>query len=84
MPNDSEPSLGEGKVIHVADRESVTVGVPVFAERVEDLLDVVPLCTTEKDSDVGENDRAAGCVTVSVTFNVALAYPDAEAVTVAL
>jgi hypothetical protein len=55
-----------------------------LAERVEDFFAVVPFCTTEKESDVGEKDKALGAVTVRVTVNVALLYPDAEAVTFAI
>jgi hypothetical protein len=62
----------------------VTVGFPVFADNVEDLFGVVPLSTTENERDVGENDRAAGTVTVRVTANFAFVYPVAEATTVSV
>ena len=48
-------------------------GVPVLAERVEDLFAVVAFSTTAKESDVGENDNIGAAVTVSVTSNVASA-----------
>ena len=75
MPNDKEPTTAEGSTsqLLLADLLSVIVGVPVFAESVEDLFPVVPFCTTENDNDVGENDRAGATLTVSVTFKVALA-----------
>jgi hypothetical protein len=75
MPNDKEPSAAEGSTsqLLLADLLSVTVGVPVFAESVEDLFAVVPFCTTENESDVGENDKAGATVTVSITSKVALA-----------
>ncbi len=57
----------------LADLASVTVGVPVLAESVEVLFAAVPFCTTEKESDVGENDKAGDTVTVRVTCKVALA-----------
>ena len=75
MPNDNEPTAAEGRTSQalLANLASVTVGVPVFAESVEDLPGVVLFSTTEKEIDVGENDSAGVTVTVSVTCNVALA-----------
>ena len=75
MPKDRLPVLPDGNVSQLlfADLVSVTAGVPVFAERVEDLPDVLPFCATEKLSDVGENDKAGATVTFSVTVKVALA-----------
>ena len=82
MPKNNEPKAGTGSTTHVADLARLTTGVPILAESVEDLFAVVPFCITEKESDVGENDNAFAAVTVRVTFNVALVYPSAEAVTV--
>jgi hypothetical protein len=65
------------------DFVKLMAGVPVLDERVEDLFTAVPFCTTENESDVGENESTFA-FTVSVIFNVALVYPDADAVTVAL
>ena len=75
IPKDSDPRAGEGNTsqLLLADLLSVTVGVPVLAERVEVLFAVEPFCTTEKESDVGEKDKAGAVVTVSVTLRVALA-----------
>ena len=75
MPNDNDPGAAEGKTsqLVLAVLARVTVGVPVLAERVELLFATVPFCTTEKESDVGENDNAGATVTVRVTVNVALA-----------
>jgi len=84
MPNDNEPRAAAGNTTHVADLARVTVGVPVFAERLDDLFAVLPFCTTEKESVVGENDSAGAIVTVRVTANVASAYPLDDAVTVEL
>ena len=57
----------------LADLVRVTVGVPVLAESVEVLFAGVPFCTTEKESDVGEKDKAGATVIVRVTWSVALA-----------
>ncbi len=74
VPKDNNPSAGDGRTSQVlAVLVSVTVGVPVFAESVEVLLVPVPPGTIEKEIDVGENERAAGPVTVRVTWSVALA-----------
>ena len=75
MPNDNDPGAAEGKISQslFSNLSSVTVGVPVLVERVEVLFVIVPSCTTEKESDVGENDNAGACVTVRVTCKVALA-----------
>ena len=54
-----------------------------MAERVEDFFAVVPFCTTEKESDVGEKDNVFAR-TVRVIFKVALVNPVADAVTVAV
>src|SRR5688572_5569396 len=82
--NDNNPSAEDGRTsqLLLADLVSVTVGVPVFAERVEVLFGPVPFGTIEKEMDVGENDSAGGGVTVRVTWSVALAYPADEAITV--
>ena len=73
--NDNNPSAEDGRTsqLLLADLVSVTVGVPVFAERVEVLFAPVPFCTIEKEIDVGENDNAGAAVIVRVTCNVALA-----------
>ena len=75
MPNDNKPKAADGNTSQplLADLVRVTVGVPVFAERLDDLVAVLPFCTTEKESVVGENDNAGATVTVSVTCKVALA-----------
>ena len=74
IPKDSEPRADEGKVnqLLLADLLSVTEGVPVLAERVEVLLEVLPFCTTLKESAVAENDKAGATVTFKVTVKVAL------------
>ena len=74
IPKDNNPRAGAGSTsqLLLADLASVTVGVPVFAERVEVLFAVVPLCITEKERLVGENDNILGTVTVRVTARVAL------------
>ena len=41
----------------LADLVNTKVGVPVFADRVEVFFAVVPFCTTEKESNDGENDK---------------------------
>ena len=75
MPNDNEPKAADGNTSQplLADLVKLTVGVPVFAERLDDLFAVLPFCTTEKESVVGENDSAGAIVTVRVTANVASA-----------
>ena len=74
MPKDSKPLAAAGNFNQVllVGLESVTTGVPVLAESVDPLLAAVPFCTTEKASDVGENDKVLGNVTVRVTLRVAL------------
>ena len=81
-PNDNEPRAAAGNTTHEADLARVTAGVPIPAESVEDLFAVLPFCITEKESDDGENESTLPAITVRVTFNVALLYPAAEAVTV--
>ena len=73
-----------GKVSQLAGSDRLTVTVPLLDERVEDLADVVPPCTTEKASDVGENANVGVAVTVRVTAKVVVVYPVAVAVTVVL
>ena len=74
IPNDNEPGVAEGKISQLLfdDLVKLTTGVPVLAESVEVLFAVVPFCTTENERLVGENDNAAGAVTVRVTLRVAL------------
>ena len=82
IPNDSNPRAGAGITSQVLDvLVNVTVGVPILAESVEVLFAVVPVCITEKERLVGENDNVLG-VTIRVTARVALVYPLEEAVTV--
>ena len=68
IPNDKEPGAAEGKTsqLLLADLVNVMVGVPVFAESVDVLFAVVRFCSTEKESDVGENNNAGDSVTISV------------------
>ena len=75
IPNDNDPSVAKGSTnqLLLTDLVSVTVGDPVLAESVEALFAVIPFCTTEKESDAGENDNAGTTITVRVTCNVALA-----------
>ena len=75
IPNETaEPAATvAGKVTQLSELERLTVGVPVVAEIVEDLLSVVPPCTTEKESDVGENDNLLCFLTFTVTSNIASA-----------
>lgn len=84
IPKDNEPRAADGNITHDADLVSLIVGIPVLAERVEDLFAVLPFCRTENERDAGENDSIFSAVTVSVICNVALAYLCADAVTVEL
>ena len=73
IPNDNDPSAAVGITSQLlAVLVNVMAGVPVLAERVEVLFVVVPFCTTEKASEVGENANVLGTVTVRVTCSVAL------------
>ena len=62
MPNDNDLRAGEGSIsqLLLLDLANLTDGVPLFDESVDDLFAVVPFCTTEKASDVGENDSVLG------------------------
>ena len=62
MPKDKDPILPDGNTsqLLLVDLLSVTLGLPLLAERVEDLFAAVPFCITEKESDVGENESVFG------------------------
>ena len=73
IPNDTGPGAavaGMTSQLLLADLVRVAVGVPVLAESVEFSFAIVPSSSTEKASDVGENDNA-GSITVRVTCKVA-------------
>ena len=62
MPKDKDPILPDGNTsqLLLVDLLSVTLGLLLLAERVEDLFAAVSFCITEKESDVGENESVFG------------------------